>query len=499
MNEIKKSKLAIYLGVILTLVLGVVNIFRMRFLIQGLGSDGEVANGIYQFFLQVLMYFSIFETGLRTAGISSLFEPLVQQNVKQIQSLVKGLRKYYTVMSSVIIIVGILLIPFYASVIHRSLLLTAVITILFIARLALPFYAYDVFVLIGADNKNYYSTIATSVASTASSLIALAVLVITRQFMWMLAVENVIYIVVLIGFLLHYRKLYKVYYRNDVTPSYHFKEEMRGAVILRLTDTIMNNTDIIVIVSVLGTTVGSSFATYNATSTILFLIVSVVITEAIRSLLGRVYSEHKKGPQFILLVHRIKILNYVLIGVVVPMLFIFLKPFTEFFFNPTFHQTQLFLIVYCAYFHLRMLRTPYHALKTATNRYNEFVRITLINSFLNLAMSIGFTILFGTIGVLLGSFIALLITEFWFDIYKIEVKDQLFSNYRIFGELGINIMLTWMIALFGVKYIQPRIVNLVDVFIYVVPTLIFVMGINMMVYYHFDRNLFSLRRLKKFD
>lgn len=494
MNEVKKSKLAIYLGVLLTLILGVVNVFRMRFLIQGLGSDGESANGIYQFFLQVLMYFSIFETGLRTAGISSLFEPLVQQNMRQIHSIMEGLKKYYKVMSTLIIVVGILLIPFYASVIHASMLNTAIIAILFMFRLALPFYVYDIFVLIGADNKNYYSTIATSVASTVSSLLALVVLILTKQFMLMLIIENIVYVILLVGFLLYYRHLYRGYYAKSTVPSFPFKTEMKGAVVLRLTDTIMNNTDIIVIVSVLGTTIGSSFATYNATSTILFLIVSVIITEAIRSLLGRAYSEHKKGRQFILLVHRIKILNYILIGIVVPMLFIFLKPFTELFFNPTFYQTQLFLITYCGYFHLRMLRTPYHALKTATNRYNEFVKITSINAVLNLALSIGCTVAFGTIGVLIGSIIALLTTEFWFDIYKIEIQDRIFSTKRILGELAINIGSTWIIAFLGVQFIQPQLTNLLNVFIYVVPTLVGIVIINIGIYYHFDRNLFSFQR-----
>lgn len=483
MKEIKKTKQNVYISIISIFILGLLNVFKMRLLIQNLGANGDQYNGLYQMLAQLLVYLSILETGLRFPAISSLFEPFVKNDVRKIAGILNGVKKRYIQVFLVTLILGVLTIPlavFAAG--NLPVVLVVVVSFLFVLRLVIPFLFQEILVVINADNNAYWGTTAFNVANILASLAAIIVIIVTHDFLYVVIAETLIVVFVTSGAFLVFKKKYKRFYNSSVPALYVFDSEVSGSRSLRFADALMNNTDVIVVSVVLGTVYASSFATYNATSTILFLVVSTTIVEAIKGLLGKVYSEHNKGKIFISMLHDIKYMNYLLISSTIPMLCIFLKPFTEMFFQPQYQQTQLFIFIFTLYFYLRMLRTPYHALKISMNRYSDFSKITLINAIVNITLSIFLTYFLGTIGVLLGSAIALVMTEFWYDINKLELTEGLFTRKLIFRELLVNASITWLLSAIGVLLIQPHLVSLVDVIIWTVPVFVLIISVNVGIY-----------------
>lgn len=498
MKEIKKTKQNVYISIISIFVLGLLNVFKMRFLIQNLGEHGDQYNGLYQMLAQMLVYLSILETGLRFPAISSLFEPFVKNDVRKISGLLNGVQKRYKQIFLVTSCIGILIIPLIVFAARDvSILLVVGISVLFLFRLVVPFLWQDVLVIINADNNAYWGATAFNVANILASLAAICVIITTQNFLFVVIIETLIVVFVTSIAFWMFKKKYTRFYNKSIPAVYTFDSEVPGSRSLRLADALMNNTDVIVVSVVLGTVYASSFATYNATSTILFLVVSTTIVEAIKGLLGKVYSTHQKGHLFITMLHSIKYLNYFLISVTIPMICIFLKPFTELFFQPQHQQTQVFIFVFALYFYLRMLRTPYHALKISMNRYQDFSKITLINAVINITLSITFTYFLGTVGVLIASIIALLLTEFWFDIKRLEIDEGIFSKAIIMKELFINAMITAFLSFIGMWIIQPHLTNLISVFIWVIPIFLIVIIINIFIYStineNFKKNILNLR------
>lgn len=483
MKEIKKTKRNVYFSIVSIFILGLLNVFKMRLVIQGFGPSGDSYNGIYQMLAQILVYLSILETGLRFPAISSLFEPFIKNDATQISGILAAVKKSYLKIFFVTFALGLLTIPLVLIASKgMDIFLVISVSLLFICRLTVPYLWQEVVVIVNVDNNAYWVTSGMNIANIVATIVSIVTIVVTHNFFLMIFLETFFVVFITSIAFIYMKKNYQKYYRKPAVESYAFKDEIRGSRNLRLADALMNNTDIIVVSVVLGTVYGSSFSTYNSTSTILFLIVSTTIVESIKALLGKVYSEHSSGKVFVNLLHNIKYLNYFLISVVIPMVFIFLKPFTELFFQPQYEQTQLFMFVFAFYFYLRMLRTPYHALKISTNRYSDFSKITLINAVLNITLSIILTVIFGTVGVLLGSIIALLFTEFWFDINKLEVEESLFKKSEVVKELITNLIITWSLSFLGMTFIQPNLTSLPSVFIWVVPILVLTVIINIIVY-----------------
>lgn len=486
MKEIKKTKKNIYISVISIFVLGFLNVFKMRFIIQDLGPHGDAYNGLYQMLAQVLVYLSILEVGIRFPAISSLFEPFIKRDVKNISGILAAVKKSYIQTFWMTLCCGFIAIPFVLIASKNlEIVNVLIIALLFICRLTIPYLWQEIIVIVNVDNNAYWVTMGMNIANIIASFASIITILATHNFLLMVFVETFLVVTITIIAFMVMRKKYAYYYKVNAEPSFPFKSEIKGSRNLRLADALMNNTDIIVVSVILGTVYGSSFSTYNATSTILFIIVSTTIVEAIKSLLGKVYSEHNKSKIFIGLLHDIKYLNYVLISITIPMICIFLKPFTELFFQPQYKQTQFFILIFAFYFYLRMIRTPYHALKISTNRYNDFSKITLINAALNITLSILFTVLFGTVGVLIGSTLSLLLTEFWFDIQKLEIEENLFQKSTIFKELAINACITWSISIIGLYFIQPYFKDLFMVILWSVPMLILITVINLILYMQF--------------
>ncbi|MGL4663255.1 MAG: hypothetical protein ACRCV7_06210 [Culicoidibacterales bacterium] len=483
MKEIKKTKQNVYFSIISIFILGLLNVFKMRFLIQNLGDAGDQYNGLYQMLAQMLVYLSIIETSVRFPAISSLFEPFVKRDKSRIASILNGVRSKYINIFCFSLLFGIMMIPLVIIATSQlPLFYVVTISLLFIFRLSVPFLFQEVLVIVNVDNNAYLGTTAINVANIFASIAAIFIILTTQNFLYVVVVETVIVIVVTSLLFVLLKRKYKKFYDTSIPATFGFNDEVSGSRSLRLADALMNNTDIIVISVVLGTIYASSFSTYNATATILFLVVSTTIVEAIKGLLGKVYSQHSNGKIFIEMLHDIKYVNYILISITIPMIFIFLKPFTELFFSPQYEQTYVFIFFFTLYFYLRMIRTPYHALKISMNIYNEFSKITFIYAGLNITLSVCLTYLFGSIGVLIGSTVALLTTEFWFDIQKLEIEEKLFSFKVIVKELIINASITWILSIIGLFVIQPHLTNLITIILLSIPVLIILVIINVITY-----------------
>lgn len=482
MNDVKRTQNSIIIGFILFFFVGALNAMKMLVLIQQAGVSN---NGAYQTFAQIFSYLSILELGLGVATISSLYLPVMQDNPKAIASILSGMKKFYRKISILTILVAIIMIPLLL-VIFRSVNMELVIIMLMsiTARIVFPYFCYDGFALMITDNKSYNVTIATSLINMVASITLITTIFLTKNFIFSYIAEN---IVMIFGYFLAnlvFKKQYKLIFQEKEIPTYPFKEELRGSAVFKLTDTISNNTDIIVVTSVLGATYGSTYATYNATAAVLFLIVSTTVIDAIKSLLGKMYAAEENNTQFNNTIKTVKNYNFLLTSIVIPMLAIFLKPFTEMFFasSGSINQSMFFIFCFCLYFYLRMTRTPYQALKVALNQYNDFKRISIVNAICNISLSIFFTIMFGVVGVLLGSITSLLLTEYWFDIWKLEIEPKRNTLINVLKHIGINFSLVIGVSIIGVVIVTPYLSNLLILILISVPCLLIIGVVNYLIY-----------------
>lgn len=483
MTEHKKSQLSVILGFSLFIIIGFVGMFKMKFFIANFGSE---YNGGYQTFAQILIYLSLFEAGLSAVVLSKMYEPMHNDDTNYVAQLIRGARIYWYRIGYITIAAGLLALPLF-SLLVRGLPIELFITLAVtsIVRLVVPYFFYDSIILVIADNKVYFSTLMTNIFLLLSAICAIISIFIFQNFVITIAIETLI---IAFGNIVNYyifRHKYKKYYQ-DVEPRFDFKDEIKGTSTLRITEAITNNTDILVVSAILGTALVSSFSAYNAFTYILYFAIAVTLTDAVKSLLGKSYAKENNFENFKSLYVNIKVLNFIVAGTVASSMIIFFKTLVELFFDKNPKLSIIFFVIYVFYFYLRILRSPSQALRVATNTYNDLKNMAIANAVINLTLSIILTATIGIPGVILASIIALVSTEFWFEIYHLEYKKEIMNLRTILLQYIVSFTLTIVLSIIGYYFITPHITNFVILFIVAIPTFFVILLINIFVFQIFS-------------
>lgn len=152
-----KTKRAFYNSVaglsyyIVTISLGLLN---QKILIDTLGIDYQGVNGLFSNILSML---SIAELGLGTTIIYHLYQPLIENDESTIIALMQFYKKCYRVIAVVILILGLLIIPFLDMVVtvNTTIYSLGAIYGFFLADSVISYlFTYKRSILI-ADQKNY--------------------------------------------------------------------------------------------------------------------------------------------------------------------------------------------------------------------------------------------------------------------------------------------------------------------------------------------------------
>lgn len=462
MKEHKKTSLSFVTGFVLFFFVGILGLFKMQIFISQFGKE---FNGAYQSFSQITIYLGLLESGMAAVVLSQLYKPMHENNDFHVASIMEGARSFWIKLGYIIFIVGFLSIPIFGLIIRDlPIELFLIMSVCFIARVAFISFFYDSQVLVIANNRVYLTTLAVSLGIIISTIAAIGTAIFLHNPMITILTEAGILI---LGYIISYyifRNMYKKYYINSIKPDYAFKKELKGTSTLRITEAITNNTDILVISSILGSGVVSTFAAYNSLVTMLFLSLSVMLTDSVKSLLGKAYADKKHFVKFVNIYDAIKTLNFALVLFVIPIMFTFIKPFVELFFSQNDKESIIFVAICCLYFYMRLLRSPNQALKIATNTYNQFRKVAITNALLNLSLSIIFTKIVGISGVLLGSMTALVITEFWYEIKVLEINNHIYTLKNIINQYTKNLVLTGVVSFLFYLIFTPYLTSFIAVF-----------------------------------
>lgn len=248
--------------IILPFLIGFINLFKMRFFIQYLGSAD---NGIYQFYAQFFSFFTLIEVGLETAVYTSLFKYLVNKDYNQINRVVKGARIYWRRIGYLTLFLGILCLPLGPLMIKESsILMVVIIQLLYTIRITLNYFFAGPQAVAMADNKGYMIITIDSITLTLTSICTIILAIVTKNLALIVLFELFAMLLAVI-FKFHYVKKkfpwldFKI--KND--PSFEFKSFMKGTSIIKVTDMIINNTDLTIVMLLLGAVASSNFSIYN--------------------------------------------------------------------------------------------------------------------------------------------------------------------------------------------------------------------------------------------
>ena len=293
----RKSLLNIIVSILFKVILVILSIFVKRELVINLGNE---VNGLNSLFMSIIGVLSVAELGVGTSIIFCMYKPIVEGDDKKVSALYGLYKKVYILISIVILLFGLLLLPFlkyfvrdleqisFNIYISFILMIVAVcITYLFSAKIS----------LINAYKNKYVTTIINSTGLIVQYLLQLLVIFILRSYYFYLIV---IIISSLIQWIMtdlytnkHYKKIITVKCKIDTSTKCEVSQKVRAMFIHKIGEVLVNTIDSVIISTFVGVIILGKYSNYIAIMSSMVGLISLFFTP-LTSIIGHTLIKESK-------------------------------------------------------------------------------------------------------------------------------------------------------------------------------------------------------------
>ena len=261
-------------GVILKLITPLTSFITRTALIYSLGTVYLGLNGLFTSMLQVL---SLAELGFGSAIVFSMYKPIAQKDEVTVNALLKLYRTIYRIVGSVIMGVGLILIPFLPKLIHGSLPAGLNLTVLYLIRLADTSISYFLFsyrnCLLDASQRKSRIQRIQSVSKVVLCAVQVVLLMLFKNYYIFCIAIPVIQVAQNLAYWIVSKKTFPQYRCEGSLPKESRKDIMKrvtGLFMFRLSHVLRNSFDSIILSAFLGLEILAIYQNY-------FLIVTTVV------------------------------------------------------------------------------------------------------------------------------------------------------------------------------------------------------------------------------
>ena len=454
-----------------TLLTSILGFISRTIFIKTIGITYLGANSL---FTNVLSLLSLTELGIGSAIAFSLYKPLAEDDIETIKSLMLFYKKAYRYIAAVIAVLGCCLLPFldiiikdpgkmqYIPFIYLVFLYNTVISYLFSYKTT----------LLSADQKSYLMT---------NINMLISVITVGIQIVVLIAFENYfIYLIVgaIINTIQWYfinRYIYKRYpYLKDRNVAPLNKKEkstiainVKAMIFHKVGELCINQTDNIIISSFISIASVGIYNNYYMIINIINNFASSVFNSATASLGNLIATESYEKRYTVF--KKYNFLGFWVYGWTGICLFILLNPFIKIWLGKDFLIDNFTLILVIFNYYLVGMRITVGNVKMSAGLYKQDQWAPIIQSIINLFVSIIGAIHMGLAGVFLGTVVSSIAVPCWYRpliVYKYAFNKKPLEYFKeYFKYLGITLANLLLVLWLIIKFINPLKISIYSSFI----------------------------------
>ena len=217
--------------------------------------------GLNSLFTSILSVLNLAELGVGSALVFSMYKPIAEDDTEKICALMNLYKLYYRIIGAVILIIGLILVPFIPKLILGSAPEDINIYVLYLMNLGATVLSYWLFAyktcLFGAHQRNDVTAKVTMISSTLQYIIQAVLLIIVANYYLYLAITLVTGV---------FNNLYAAWKCNKMFPNYNARGHLdksevkvingkvRDLFTAKLGSVVVDSADTIVISTFLGLT-----------------------------------------------------------------------------------------------------------------------------------------------------------------------------------------------------------------------------------------------------
>ena len=426
-NSIRNSFFSLVSN-ISTIIIGLI---AQAIFIKILGAEYLGLNGLFSNIISML---GIVELGIGTAIVYNLYKPLHENNKEEIKSLMNFYKKAYNIIAIIVLFIGILITPFLSFFI-KEVKVDINIYFVFLLFILDVFFSYILSYkrsILYANQKNYIINIVHMTYLVGMNLFQLIILYITHNYYLYLVVKIImrIYENLVISHIVN--KMYPYLkdkqinkLNNSVSKGIFIK--IKALFYHKLGSFIVLGTDNIIISKFLGLGMVGLYSNYyliiNALNTLLGNIITS-LTPSVGDLLVENNIE-KNYNTFV----KIRFANFWIASFSATCLYVVMEPFIKLWIGNEYLLPNIVLLILVINYYQKIMRLSYSTFKEAAGIFEEDRFVPIIESIINIVVSILLVIKIGLSGVFIGTIISGLVL--WLYSYPKFVYKKLFNRSYI--------------------------------------------------------------------
>ena len=390
---------------------------------------GKTYLGFSGLFSDILTLLSLAELGMGTAIIYSMYKPAAENDDRQVAALLNLYRKVYTILGVGLTLVGLCLTPFLRFIISDipELPELPLIYILYLLNTTGSYFLiYKKSILI-VDQRSDIVSIISIIANSLKSVLQIATLLLFHDFILYLVIQLVFTLLnnAGISFYVNAHYAYLKEYRNEKIDEQTKKTiftNVKAMFVSKLSSAVVTSTDNLLISKFVSTVLLGFYSNYTLFTTMIRTIVTKIF-EALTGSVGNLValeSADKIYQSF----KRVWFVNYWIVGFCCSSLFVLVNPFIKLWIGESYLLDMNVVFMICINLYMRLMRNTFI---TFTDTYGLFAELkvkSICEAIINLVVSLILVgpCKLGIYGVLLGTLISNIATNFWYEPYLLFVK-----------------------------------------------------------------------------
>ena len=411
-------------------------IFTQSIFLHYLGTEYLGLNGLFNNIVSMLC---VVELGIGSAIVYNLYKPISDNNVEKIKSIMKFYKKCYYIIALIVFVIGLILIPFLNIIVSNTTIdrnLILIIYLLFIIDASCSYLLSYKRNIIYANQKNYYIDLIHICYLIILNVIQILIVVQTGNYIIYLSFRIIMRLIENIVISIVANKLYpflkdREYDKIDKETLHDIIKKVKGLIVHKIGAYIVAGTDNIIISSFIGVSTVGLYSSYCMIITAISTIISQIFS-SFKASVGNLLVGNDYDKSYIVY-KRLQFMNFWLAMMSSIGIYIVMQNFITVWLGKKYLLSDFTLLTLAVCNYIYLTKLCISSFKEAAGIFYEDRIVPVIESIVNIVLSIIMVKTIGLPGVFIGTIGAYLITHIYtypFIVFK-KVFNKKPSDYYI--------------------------------------------------------------------
>lgn len=459
--------------------------------------------GLNSLFNSILVMLSLSEIGIGSALVYNMYKPLAENDTKKVSALLNTYKNCYRIIGIIIVIIGLIILPFLKLFINGEIPPEVNIYVLFLIYLVNTSSSYFLFAyknaLLEATQNNGIENNIKSIVNIFMYILQIIILISTKNYYLYIIILPISTILINLIRSRIVDKMYPQYKacgkldKDEIKLIFHKVGALFGH---KVGTNIITSADSIVISAILGLEILAVYSNYYLIVSSLITIVSIFYTSITASVGNSIVLENsqKNEETFNCLIF----LNNWLIGFCTICLVCLLQPFMKLWMGEELMFNNAIVVLFGIYFFTWLIRRIGLTYKDAAGMWEDDFLKPYIGIIINVATNIILVKIIGVAGALISTILIMILVYFPWEthiIFKKIFKTKSINYIKCLLKFTI-----FTIIISVITYLLCKLINDINIATFIAKCIICLIVPNLLYFIVYKNNYefnYSIKLLKK--